>query len=148
MEGERWPTFPGDPTGRARKSRRSDADKRSLRRRKSRNRHADRRNKLGREMEGRVNDIGQNMVEGGELEEFIYHEPNSPEDQEGRDFTAVMVIDGERVDRSFGITISGNGVAALDRVLHPKAAQWSLPWNTKDETIRGKILRLFDPAPV
>lgn len=113
-----------------------------------RNRHADRRIELGREMECHVDSIGQGMVEEGLLEEFIYHEPNSPEDQDGRNFTAVMVIDEERVERSFGITISGNGVAAWDDLLYPGATQWSLPWNTKDETIREKILHLFDPAPV
>lgn len=134
--------------GRHRERRYGPKRETTLRFQAGRDRRSERKSRLGRELEERVHAIGRSMVDSGCLQEFTYHGTNSQEDQEGKDFTAAVIVDGERVERSFGVTISGNGVTDLDSVLHPGVSSWSLPWNTKDETIRMKILALFPAAPL
>ena len=106
-------------------------------------RRSSRGSNMGRMMEERVLAMGNQLVIDGTLESFTYHKPNSPEDLSGRDFTAVMTVGKERVERSFGVTISGGRKVNYKRNRYPDTDLWSLPWNTKDRTIRRKIQGLF-----
>ena len=97
----------------------------------SQDRRANRYSEMGRDMEKRVEGIGQGMAEAGVLVSFCYHEPNSPEDQEGRDFTVVKQVGGMPIERSFGITISHNRGALASQMRHPDVPQFFFPWNIK-----------------
>lgn len=99
----------------------------------------------GREMEHRIEKIGQLLIEEGLLINFERHAANTREDWDGADFTAVAMVCGERVEKSFGVTISAGAKVLEDKFRYNGTVpeQWWIPWNTKDETIKRKILRLF-----
>lgn len=97
-------------------------------------------------MEKRIEKIGENLVTDGLLKEFKRHEANSQEDWDGADFTAIAIIDGQEFVKSFGVTISSGSKALEDKFRYNASVpeQWWIPWNTKNETIRKKILQLFE----
>ncbi|HTK59847.1 MAG TPA: hypothetical protein VL283_01445, partial [Candidatus Baltobacteraceae bacterium] len=80
---------------------------------------------------------GEKLIVG-----FTRHEPRSPEDHDGRDFTVVALVDGKEVEKSFGVTISLQSWSR-SKTLHPDTPQFCFPLGTKPETIRTRILDLF-----
>ncbi len=98
--------------------------------------------KRGREFEDEVSALLQKMQDEELIVGFIAHEPNSPEDQDGRDFTVTVVIGGGEVSKSFGVTISLRHWKE-SRIKHPDVPQFCFPLGTKLETIRTRILELF-----
>lgn len=99
---------------------------------------------IRRKMEARITAIGDSLVEEGLLSELVCFGPLSKESSEGRDFTATMIVDGDPIEHSFGMTIYGSDVANQRQTSYPNVDQWSLPWNINDTTIRKKILGQFD----
>ena len=139
-----WPTFSGDP------AKRKIAKRKNLGKKKaqhlSHKKKSERGKDLGGLMEERVEKLGLILVERGDLSEFVRHEPNSKEDSAGKDFTATKIINGELVQRSFGITISGEKKRIVSQSLHLDVPQWWTPWEMRDENIQKKIVSLFvDP---
>lgn len=134
-----WDTFPGDEARRHRNHFRTPSGRLTGRERS--NKISERHGRWGREMEQRVAAILEKMVQEGLLHSAIYHEPNSSEDQAGKDFTVEKMVGGELVIRSFAITIRPPKM--WDLLLHTDVLQWYLPINTKDLTIRRKVLGLF-----
>lgn len=141
MKNNDWPTFAGDH------ARRNSLGKRKGGRKSgqqlSHQKKSEHGGNLGRDMENRVEAVGLALVECGELVAFVRHELNSPEDRSGKDFTAKkLVADGE-VERSFGITISGEKRRLEAQSRYPDVPQWWTPWDMRDDTIQKKILKLF-----
>ena len=98
---------------------------------------------MRRKMEMRIKEIGDGLVEEGLLGGFACSDPSSKESSEGRDFTATMIVGGDPIEHSFGMTIYGSDVANQRQTSYPNVDQWSLPWNINDTTIRKKILGQF-----
>ncbi len=98
--------------------------------------------RVGRDLEVKVKEYLQEMTYSGVIYSFIRHEPNSPEDKDGRDFTVVKQINGEIISRSFGVTISLHSWSQSKR-LHPTHPQFCFPIGTNKETIVKRILELF-----
>lgn len=98
--------------------------------------------KQGRLLEEEVAALLEKMREEKLIIGFIAHAPNSPEDTAGRDFTVEASVSGTTAARSFGVTIS------LKRWNESKirhdVPQFCFPLGTKPETIRKRILELFE----
>jgi len=108
----------------------------------SRGRKAERYGEIGRKFEGEVAELLQKMQDEKLIARFTAHPPDSPEDQQGRDFTVVVANGGKETERSFGVTISLQRWNQ-SKVLHPDVPQFCFPIGTKPETIRARILELF-----
>lgn len=144
MKNNDWPTFAGDPARRKSLGKRKGGRKPG--RQLSHQKKSEYGDNLGREMENRVEAVGLALVECGELVAFVRHEPNSPEDCSGKDFTAKKLIAGGEgeMERSFGITISGEKHRLVAQSRYPNVPQWWIPWDIRDDTIQKKILKLFE----
>lgn len=108
----------------------------------SRDRRRERYGEIGRKFEGEVADLLQKMQDEKLLLGFVQHEPNSTEDQDGRDFTVTAVLGGKETFRSFGVTISLQNWNEA-KIKHPDVPQFCFPIGTKPETVRKRILELF-----
>lgn len=109
----------------------------------SRDRRSQRKAAQGRVFENSVMvALLEKMKEEKKIFDFIYHEPNSPADREGRDFTVKQILLGEIIERSFGVTISLNSQQE-SRIKHPAVTPFFFPPETKPETIQKRILSLF-----
>ena len=97
---------------------------------------------VGESLEEQVEQILWGMKEAGEIAHFEHHEKNSPEDQDGKDFTVMQLVGEAVVAKSFGVTISHRSQIEA-KVRHHLTPQFWLPIGIKPETIRGKILALF-----
>lgn len=97
---------------------------------------------IGRKLEVRVALILHEMKERGEIDDFIYFQPNTPEDHEGKDFRAVKIINGKRVEECFGVTISQRRLHQ-SKIRHNGIPQFCFPPVTNKHTIERKILELF-----
>lgn len=111
--------------------------------RNARNRKAQRRADLGRKFELTVAGLLSKMVEKGSLTDFLYNQPNSLADQQGKDFTVIQTSkSGEKIIRSFGVTISHRSWGRA-KIKHPDVPQFFFPIGTKFATIEETILKLF-----
>lgn len=108
---------------------------RNQKRKESRDRRSLRKSKFGRSFEKMIYQI---LLSSNKFDEVIYHEPNSKEDQNGKDFSVKINND----IRSFGITISHNSWVN-SKLIHPDTPQFYFPVETKPETIVKKVLELF-----
>jgi hypothetical protein len=108
----------------------------------SRNRRGDRYSEIGRKFEGEVAELLQKMQDEKLILGFERHAPNSTEDGQGRDFTVTALLAGVQVEKSFGVTISMRSWNEA-KVLHPEVPQFCFPLGTKPETIRARVLELF-----
>lgn len=96
----------------------------------------------GRAFETEVAALLQKMQDEQVIAGYVAHDPNSPEDLDGRDFTVTAMAGGKPVERSFGVTISLRRWNQ-SKILHPDTPQFCFPFGTKPETIRKRILELF-----
>lgn len=96
----------------------------------------------GRLFEEYLSSLLQQMLQHGELAEYTRHEPYSPEDQKGKDFTIVTKT-GNTL--SFGVTISLNSFYQTRRK-HPHIPCLYFPVGTSPETIVHRIRRLIDES--
>lgn len=108
----------------------------------SRDRKGERKAQRGRNFEEVVFKMLQQMQNEGHFKDVAYHAPNSTEDHAGKDFTVAIVLKGERVERSFGMTTSLHS-REFARGRYPKVPQFHWPLNTKPETIQKRVLALF-----
>ena len=99
--------------------------------------------KQGRALEEQVQAVLRVMQQKGELVKAVYHSANSFEDRDGKDFTVAKYIDGKEISRSFGVTISLRRWSR-GKMLHRDIPQLCFPLGTKPETMRRRILELFD----
>ncbi len=111
-------------------------------RREASGRKTQRMAKRGREFEDEVSALLQKMQDEEVIVGFIAHDPNSAEDQDGRDFTVTVASGGQEVSKSFGVTISLRHWRE-SKIKHPEVPQFCFPLGTKLETIRARILELF-----
>lgn len=99
--------------------------------------------KQGQALEAEVEKVLNRMKERGELVQVIHHFSNSPEDRDGRDFTVSRYVEGQEVFCSFGVTISLRRWYR-GKTLHRDVPQFCFRLDTKPETIRGRVLELFE----
>lgn len=116
---------------------------RNLKRVSSRDRKGERKARWGRDFEEVVFKMLQRMQDEGHFKDVTYHSPNSTEDRDGKDFTVVRVLEGERIERSFGMTTSLRSRESAQGK-HPGVPQFHWPINTKPETILKRVFTLFD----
>ncbi|MEK7546222.1 MAG: hypothetical protein AAB554_04070 [Patescibacteria group bacterium] len=109
----------------------------------SRHRRGERYSDIGRKFEAEVEGILQKMQDEKLIVDFVRHAPNSGEDRDGRDFTVTAPAAGAPAERSFGVTISLRSWQD-SKILHPDVPQFCFPIGTKPETIRARILELFE----
>lgn len=102
-------------------------------------RKSERRAKLGRQTEDRVALLLEEKKKQGELISFVKHPANSPEDHAGKDFTVSMLIEGEPVTASFGVTISS-------RQLEINIPLIVIPPEMSDERIWYRICKICESA--
>lgn len=110
------------------------------------NRRAERYSKLGREQEQNIYKIlaEAQLNDSPIFSSVVQHEPNGPEDKQGKDLTVGKMINGQEELRSFGITIS-------IKQFHKKSGagqtvpQFCFPIGIKPETVIKKVLGLFAP---
>ena len=72
-------------------------------------------NNFGRHIEKKVRSVLERMTKDKLIDGFVYHKPNSQEDQEGRDFTVVK----GGLERSFDVTGSINSKREKSRKDRP-----------------------------
>ena len=108
----------------------------------SRERKGERKAQRGRNFEEVVFKILQQIQNKGHFKDVAYHAPNSTEDRAGKDFTVAIIIEGERVECSFGMTTSLHS-REFARGRYPEVPQFHWPLNTKPETIQKRVLALF-----
>ena len=108
----------------------------------SRDRRGERYAAIGRKFEEEVSDLLQKMQDEKLIAGFVRHEPHSREDRQGRDFTVTALADGKEEKRSFGVTISMRSWHDA-KIQHPDVPQFCFPIGTKPETIRARVLELF-----
>ena len=106
-------------------------------------RRSERMSRVGREFELTVEKYLEEMKAEGLIDNFVRHKPRSPEDYSGRDFTVDKIVDHSTASVSFGITISIR-CWHVGQKLHQEYPQLCFPIGTKKETIRNRILRLFE----
>jgi len=99
--------------------------------------------KVGVELEDEIEELLQKMQDEGVIADFEHFTKNSKEDHSGKDFRARKEINGVNVDRFFGVTISLRSWPRA-KALHPKTPQFCFPIGAKPETMRKRILELFD----
>lgn len=99
---------------------------------------------LGLEMEKRVEGLLQKMKDEGSILSYIHHPRNSLEDRKGNDFTVTIVRGGEKIDVSFGVTISSRKAGTNAKVVGAKDLHF--PLNTNDARIQERILQLAQSA--
>lgn len=109
----------------------------------SRDRRGNRFATYGRLFEEEMATLLARLQEEGLLTSFVRHEPNSREDSEGKDFTVTRGEGEDAVSRDFGITISLHSWRE-SKVKHPHVPQFCFPIGTKPDTIKHRILSLFD----
>ena len=97
--------------------------------------------KRGRQLEERVEMILSEMVRDGDIKSYTRHLPNSEEDMLGRDFTVSKVKEEKNEVRSFGVTIS---LRVYAKRTNRKIKEFCFPPETKKETIKRRILELFE----
>lgn len=107
-------------------------------------RRSERYARLGRELEVRITAILQEMKEGAEIDDFISFSPHSPEDLEGKDFCVIKDINGKRVEKCFGVTISQRRLH-LSKTIHSSVPQFCFPLVTSKHTMKRRIMELFAP---
>lgn len=108
-----------------------------------RKRRGDRFSKIGRQFEQQeLPQLLERMKEEGVIVGFAISRPRSPDDYDGKDCEVRMQKDGAVISRAFGVTISREGVYRA-RLKHPLVPQFCFPIGTKPETIRRRILGLF-----
>ena len=101
-----------------------------------------RRSLMGRKQEATVLEILEQAQRKGQFLKVELHQPNSAEDRSGKDFTVVKIVGQEKVEKSFGITISErrNGYS---KMVHPDVPQFWFPLATKPKTIIKTVESLF-----
>ena len=123
--------------------RRRREPQRNRKRQDARARKSERYSAIGRAFEQEVAAILERLKEEELISDFVAHSPHSEEDHEGRDFTCMRRIGDETHARSFGVTISMRSWNA-SRIKHPDTPQFCFPVGTKPETIRKRVLALFE----
>ena len=98
---------------------------------------------VGVELEDRVAVMLGGLQQQGQIDVFNRHEHHSDEDHAGRDFTIWKIVGGERVEKTFGVTISMRRWN-YSKCLHPDVKQFCFPIGTNDTTIQRRILELFE----
>ncbi|MCL5407079.1 MAG: hypothetical protein M1429_01100 [Patescibacteria group bacterium] len=112
---------------------------------KARRKRLAKRSRIGRYQEGVVKKILEDAIDPKGQPVFcqvILHQPNSLEDQQGKDLTVVKEVSGELVDCSFGITISQKSILR-SRENHPHVSQLYFPPGTSAEMIIFEVESLF-----
>jgi hypothetical protein len=100
--------------------------------------------KVGRHFEQvEMKKILNDMKKNDQLSDFKISEPLSDNDQKGIDFTVYKKVGSEVQKRYFGVSISYRS-KQNSRIKYPDIKQFHFPLNTKVETIRKRILELFD----
>ena len=107
-------------------------------------RHGERRAALGRALETEIESLLADMKDKGELSVFTRFAPHSVEDGQGKDFMVGKEGEDGVVRRFFGVTISLHSWNEV-KCRHPEVPQLCFPIGTKPETMRRRILELFDP---
>ena len=97
---------------------------------------------VGRMLEDEVEKILAKMQDEGVIFDFARSLPNSQEDHEGKDFRVSQIIDGKKIDRFLGVTISQRS-HSIARIRHRNVPQFLFPVETKQETIKKRVLELF-----
>jgi len=93
----------------------------------------------GIELESKVEEILQDMVDEGLISSFTKHQRFSFADRNGMDFT----VRKGGFEKPFGVTISARQLP-IHKGIHPEVPQFYFPVETKTATIRKRVLGLFD----
>lgn len=106
------------------------------------NRRGERRSALGRSFEIAVEAVLNGLKDRGLVADFVRNQPNSKEDSMGKDFTVRKMVNGQMLERSFGVTISQKSwQVAKHRYIN--VPQFLFPIGTNPSTIESRILGLF-----
>ena len=102
-------------------------------------RKAERYSQIGREFEKQVENYLAELQVAGQISSFTRHEPHTMSDRNGKDFTIRQ--NGDEV--SFGVTISHKQWQKA-RIQHPEVTTFHFPLGTKPETVKKRVLELFE----